>query len=400
MPAKRTIVRDGVYRDQRGKFWIRVWVRGKRKWHRLEALNLKYAEMEARALKTDQARAKVGQAKDPFGAAGSFQRLADLYLAARCPNQKMEPRGEEFCATEKYRLKTILEFWGRMDPEEIGKPQAFEYSVWRKDRCRRGSGGDRTVDLDLVTASNVLNYAVGIGLLKNNGIASKRPRFRVSRDVVHSRERAPANGDQIHQIAEYMFSELDREVLGWLVLFSAMTGCRNVELRMLRSDARTPDEPGFISGGFLFLRRAKGGKFPYRPITDDFAEMLHCYLYWKQCRYPDSRWYFPTFDGREALHKDTLRNSMYRANEEKGFPNITPHGLRSFYVTKRRSDGIPDLQIAAEIGDSTVALISTTYGDLPPNWTPGAGEKLSFRPTEGLPSWERWRPIEEKIVSI
>jgi len=79
-------------------------------------------------------------------------------------------------------------------------------------------------------------------------------------------------------------------------------------------------------------------------------------------------------------------------------PHVTAHGLRSFYVTKRRSDGIADAQIAAEIGDNNVEMISQTYGDRPPNWT--GGQKLSFLPSEGLPAWRRWAPAQDKIVAI
>jgi hypothetical protein len=54
----------------------------------------------------------------------------------------------------------------------------------------------------------------------------------------------------------------------------------------------------------------------------------------------------------------------------------------------RRSHGIADNQIAAEIGDRTVELIHRTYGDLPPTWSGMA--KLSWRPSSGEPAWARW----------
>jgi hypothetical protein len=62
--------------------------------------------------------------------------------------------------------------------------------------------------------------------------------------------------------------------------------------------------------------------------------------------------------GKEALWRALKRMKS----------GVTSHGMRAYYVTVRRSQGIKDGQIAAEIGDkSGVALIVSTYGDLPPN---------------------------------
>lgn len=64
----------------------------------------------------------------------------------------------------------------------------------------------------------------------------------------------------------------------------------------------------------------------------------------------------------------------------------TSHGLRAFYVSVRRSEGAPDGQIAAEIGDKSVSLIQHTYGSIPPGWQGGA--ELSFLPKEAMPAWD------------
>jgi hypothetical protein len=45
--------------------------------------------------------------------------------------------------------------------------------------------------------------------------------------------------------------------------------------------------------------------------------------------------------------------------------HITPHGLRSYFVTQARQSGLTDAEIAMLIGDKTgPALIASTYGDL------------------------------------
>jgi hypothetical protein len=52
----------------------------------------------------------------------------------------------------------------------------------------------------------------------------------------------------------------------------------------------------------------------------------------------------------------------------------------AFYVTARRSQAIPDAQVAAGIGDKSGAtIIETTHGAIPPNWQ-GRGEPLDWLP--------------------
>lgn len=398
MPTIRKQVATGVYKDQNGKFWIRPWVNRKRTWRKLQAIAHRYAVIEAASKKTDHQRAKVGLAKDPFAPRGdNFREMAEMYLAASCPNNCLEPRPPEFCAVEKTRLKFLTQFFGTTPLDDIKIPKLHDYRIWRVTYCRRGKG-NRTVDMDMCTLSNVISYAVAIGRIEMNYIKHGRPRFQKSAAVSRSRERAPASADQVHKIAEFFFRTLKSEVNGWLVLFSMMTGCRNVELRKLRMDAKTHDEPGFIQANCLFIRRAKGGVNPFIQITDEIAEMIDCFLYWHQCRYPESPWYFPGWVTGEPIQKDSLRNAMYAACAHYQFRNFTPHGLRSFYVTKRRGDGIFDSQIASEIGDKTTSLISQTYGDVPPNWL--GRVKLSFKPSTGLPAWLQWQPPEQKIVTF
>jgi hypothetical protein len=44
---------------------------------------------------------------------------------------------------------------------------------------------------------------------------------------------------------------------------------------------------------------------------------------------------------------------------------VTPHGLRSYFVTQARQSGLTDADIAMLIGDKTgPAIISQTYGDV------------------------------------
>ena len=48
--------------------------------------------------------------------------------------------------------------------------------------------------------------------------------------------------------------------------------------------------------------------------------------------------------------------------------HVTPHGLRSYFVTQARQSGLSDAEIAMLIGDKTgPAIIALTYGDVRPD---------------------------------
>lgn len=387
---KRTSIGNGVYKDPRGKFWVRPHVGQYRSWRKLKALTQKHAVEEARALYTDHNRAQLGLSpRSPFQRhqGQTFAALADAYVSAGCPDRRLQPRHVSFCTTEIDRLAHLREFFGTHAPEAIRLSLLPKYREWRAARVTKaGCTGNRAVDLELVTLSNVLSYAVATDQLAVNAIRTGRPKFQSASAVKHSRERTIETGDQLNALAQQLFQDPRSEVMGWLLLFSAMTGCRNTELRSLRTDAQTPGEPGYIDNGYLFIRRAKSGLHPYLELAGDLGEMVESFRKWHQKRFPDSPWFFPGRDTLEPVGESGLHHALKRACQKLNLPHCAPHGLRSFYVTKRRSDGAPDVQIAAEIGDQTVALISETYGDVPPNWL---GRKcISFRPTAGEPVWK------------
>lgn len=385
---KRTAIGGGLYKDTRkGVYWVRPWVDGKRTWRQLRAKTERLAAEEARALLTDHARSRIGTAKSPFApASDSFADMADLYIAAKCPDKRLQTRPPAFCAVEADRIRYLRGFFGKTPLEEIRLPLLPKYKDWRVERReKKHFTGLRAVDLELVTLSNVLTYAVSIERLDFNRVRSGRPKFQVASQVSHSRERAIQSGDELHKLARYFFQSRKSEAMGWLLLFSAMTGCRNVELLSLRTDGVGPEDPGFIQSGYLFIRRAKRGLFPWIELAGEVGEMIESFLQWHQNRHPGSPWFFPGRTSSEQIQKDSFRHALYRACDQVHIGRCSPHGLRSFYVTKRRSDGAPDVQIAAEIGDRTVSLISQTYGDVPPNWF--GAKKLSFKPSEGEPAW-------------
>ncbi len=75
---------------------------------------------------------------------------------------------------------------------------------------------------------------------------------------------------------------------------------------------------------------------------------------------------FPSpFDASKPRDVSAIRHRITAACKKLELGHVTPHGLRSFFVTQARQSGLTDAEIAALIGDKTgPTIIATTYGDL------------------------------------
>lgn len=370
-----------TYQDKKGRYWARFPVHGRYTWKLLRDVTTKR-----------DAIAEAQSATAPR--ADSFTALSQLYVDAGCPNRRMETRPAYFVKEETARVVTLQEWFGNFTADEIRLPLIPKYAAWRMRRCRTKHGCQRAVDKDLNTLSNVLQYGIVIQAIEQNHIRYNRPRYRKTSDVIHCRTKMPEDADTIHEVCDYLLSNSVRsEVFAWMTLFQMFTGCRTSELLRLRLDAPA-GSPGHRADGHLHLgRRSKSGVNPFIAIGDDFARMLQCFDLWHRSRHPRHKPYFPSPFGSVTTAK-SHGHALRRVCESLNIPHITPHGLRAYYVTKRRRDGAHDAVVASEIGDKTVTLIATTYGDIP------GGKLLTWKPGRGLPSWDRWLPEQAKIARI
>ena len=71
------------------------------------------------------------------------------------------------------------------------------------------------------------------------------------------------------------------------------------------------------------------------------------------------------FDPKNPRDASAIRHRITLACKKLQIGHVTPHGLRSYFVTQARQSGLTDAEIAALIGDKTgPAIIATTYGDI------------------------------------
>jgi integrase len=356
-----------------GKFYSRPSILGRRTWKLLKATTLEDANAEA------SKAMGFGKVK----AAGTIGDLAIAYVEAGCPDKRGQPR--KSARQELRNTSRILEIMGKTDPTSITQWDLIQYGKTR-------ASAPRAADCELQTLSNILNWGVMAGAIPENR-ARVRPRVQKSSDVRHCRECMPANGDELHDIAEVLFKRSTAAV-AWQFLFESFTGLRTSECIALRMDAKTRQEPGFMEGRYLYCRRGKAGRFPYVEMHSALTAAIEWHRKWHAYVHPGNPWWFPGTDGGK-MPEATLRSRLNVLGKELGWPNRTSHGLRAYFVTVWRSLGRSNEQVAAMIGDRTSSLIETTYGALPEVWSGGA--PLSFMPTDSPPAWRRitWEMKEQ-----
>jgi integrase len=378
-------VAPGIYsHTDTGKFYERPVVNGRRTFRVLKGWNLKLAKEELRAKRTDQARASYGNATDPYTVTVSptVANVLARWTKAGCPNARGSLPGERHKSGHEHRIRFLSAVAGNKRASEISPAWCNSYATARQKERQR----TRAVDLEIGTLKCALDYAAAHGWIDKNPLAFGRPKFHRPSAVVHCREHMPANADELHTLANALFEDSRSEVLGFETLFLAYTGCRTSEALRCRWDAKSRYEAGFVEGDFLWLKRSKGGINPFVLLHPALRKLLDRMRAWHKKRFPKSVWFFPSPRNQGATPVDTgaLAHALRRICPLAGFHHITPHGFRAYFVTVRRSQGISDAQIAAEIGDKTGAtIIAQTYGDVPPNWKGAPG--LTWEPASPAP---------------
>jgi hypothetical protein len=395
-------VEPGIYRDNlTGRFFERPTIDGKRTWRKLVGENLKLSREEyyRRRIAAASGRdpyhktwkpteAKLANSKEEARTVGDVIRR---YQKDGCPDKHLLSRPESTRASKEQHCHTLLPFWDSIDVTNATDPICDNYRDWRLGRITKGEGL-RTIDCELNTLSSAFRYSKRRGVVKLNPLTD-RPKYQPSSRVRHCREFMPTDADELHEIARELFKDRRSHVLGWQMLAEAYSGLRGCEVLKWRASAK-PGQFGFVTrdGKSMAVWRCKNQHFnnPYVHLHEGMAPMLEAHRKWREKNYPDTEWFFPG-RGREINQPVTdkaLSHALRRIWRDREH-HIKPHGNRAFYVTVRRSWGVPDNQIAYEIGHSSGgSTLESVYGGVPPHWRKGEGPRMSWLPINGKPAWD------------
>ncbi len=363
---------ENLYRRSNGRVYCRVTVGGKRKWHCLDVEEPKNARRLVREWRDEEVLKSRGI--ELPGSVLDRERLTlgkiiGAYIEAGFPTRKMRDKAASTIEREGHFLKPLEAYFGDMPAATLNVGECDKYRDWRNSggyitertqrdgskRPQQTRGGNRGVDMELGILSNALNLAVRRGVLKTNPLLG-RGRYTTAEDIRHCREVAPTP-EALQQIAFWLRGRNEQDIAD-AVLFMAYSGLRIGEALPLEWEAVNWGE------GLLQVKREKKGVNPWVAILPEMEALLRNMQ--KRAR---SHLLFPSpFNPDAPRDQSAIRHRISAACKKLGLGHVTPHGLRSHFVTQARQSGLTDAEIAMLIGDKTgPSIIAHTYGDLRPD---------------------------------
>jgi integrase len=363
---------DNLYRRSNGGLYCRATVNGKRRWHKLDVEETKNARKLIREWR-DEEVLKARGIELPNSVLERHRltagQIVSAYIAAGFPTRKMRQKADTTIESERHFLKPIVAYFGAMPAAKLTVGECDKYRDWRnrgryvttrkqRDGSRRPirtRGGDRGVDMELGVLTNALNLSVRSGLLKANPLAG-RGRYTTAEDIRHCREVAPTP-EGLQQIVAWLRERNEPDVADAVSLM-AYSGLRIGEALLLQWEAVNWSE------GLLQVQREKKGVNPWVAILPEMEALLRN----MQARAINHLLFPSPFDPAAPRDQSAIRRRLAAACKALGIGHVTPHGLRSYFVTQARQSGLTDAEIAMLIGDKTgPAIISQTYGDVRPD---------------------------------
>lgn len=354
-----------------GKIVARVRINGKASWRSTGTDDPKLARKWLRQWRTETFFAKSGMELPAVALHRerlTVGELMDAYIAAGCPTRKMHEKLPSTISKELSFCKPLRAYFGGKSAAALTLADADRYFEWRKSggyvseyklrgkpKVKRTKGGRRIVDMELGVLSNVFNLGVRRGQLKANPLAS-RGRYTTAAEIRHCRECAPTP-ENLQKIEGWL-RERGQQVVADAVCFMAYSGLRVGEALPLDWEAVNWGEK------LLHVVREKRGIMPWVPILPEMEMLLR-----QMKARALSHLLFPSpFDTSKPREASVVRRRITAACKSLGIGHVTPHGLRSYFVTQARQSGLTDAEVAMLIGDkSGPTLIASTYGDVRPD---------------------------------
>jgi integrase len=397
---KFTALGDGLYRKER-RIYFRTKVRGNWSWLSTGTGNLplarKWRENRQRELWLRQEGLLPDEVHKHRGAAITIDQLLEEYVDAGHPIVKgrvLKTKSPCSIRNEQYSLKPLRKYFGKMHAADLTLADCDRYLKWRtaggyvaEFTCRgrkitkRTLGGCRIVDLQLTFLSNACELAVRRGHLKTNPLRD-RGRYTDKDQIRHCRDVSPTPAE-LQQIVEWL-SANDQQQYADFTQFLAYSGLRVGEGQKV--------EWGQVnwSESLIHVKRSKKGLVPFVPLLPEMHDLLER----MKKDMTDARLIFPApFLTDQPLNYSAYRRYLAKACVKLGIRHVTPHGLRSYFVTQARQSGLTDAEIAQLIGDKTgPSIIEQVYGDVRPDHLLAIARKIqltaSTRDVQATPSSE------------
>jgi len=368
-------------RGTNDNIFARVRIDGCRYWLNTETTDDATARKVLKKWREDQILRRNGV--EPTVAALERQRLTvtealDTYISLGHPDRKMRRKKPSTVANETKIFNRLRPFFGHRTAVSLTLKCCDSYRDWRMSggytweragKHRSSQAGNRIVDIELQTLSVVLDLSVRQQKIHFNPLKN-RTRYHREEETRHCREVAPTP-QELLMIAKSL-RRAGKEVHAACALFLAFSGLRINEALPL--DWETVDRRGEI----IHVKREKRGINPWVPIMDRMAPLLD-----EMKKTFRSHLLFPSpLHPNKPIAYSTIAGALRKVCEDLGIRLVTPHGLRSYFVTQCRTQ-LSDAEIAALIGDkSGAAIIARTYGDIRPDRLHQQAKQVRLLPQE------------------
>lgn len=313
----------------------------------------------------------------------TVREVVDSYLKAGCPTRTMRSKSSYTVRNERYFLNPVLVYFGAIPAASLTLGDCDNYLDWRtsggyvatftvrgKPQTMQTRGGKRAVDLELVVLGNALSLAARRGMLNSNPLKG-RGRYTCASEVRHCREVAPSP-EGLKRLETWFRGRQEHGVAD-LVCFLAYSGLRIGEALAMEWESVDWVE------GILHVKREKRGIMPWTPILSEMEALLR-----DMQKRATSYLLFPSpFVPEKPADASAIRRRIRVACKTLDLAHVTPHGLRSYFVTRARESGLSDAEIAMLIGDKTgPAIIAHTYGDVRPEHLLRQAQRIQLTATQ------------------
>lgn len=341
--GKQTWLSTGTNEPREARAWLKKW--RNEEWMEQNGL-------EPKGVTLHRGRVTVGEVLDAYDKAGF-------------PTRKMQQKAAYTVRGERYAMNPVRTYFSDKPAAGLTLHDCDKYLDWRtsggyvakftvrgRPQTIQTRGGKRAVDLELVVLGNALNLAVRRGVLSSNPLAG-RSRYTSASEVRHCREVAPVP-EGLVKIESWLRTRNEQSVAD-LICFLAYSGLRIGEALAMEWEMVDWTER------LLHVKREKKGITPWVPILSEMEALLR-----EMKKRATSYLLFPSsFDATKTADASAIRRRLRAACETLELGHVTPHGLRSYFVTQARQSGLSDAEIATLIGDKTgPAIIAHTYGDV------------------------------------
>jgi integrase len=358
-----TTGRDNLVRHKSGRYYARVFGKGKEVWKSLKTSHFSVAQARlAEFLKEHRQRAGNGNGSPGISAKMTFGEAVTSHLRDLDNNVEIKPRTRAYY---RERLRALEKSWPNLSATEIRKITSGDCKAWagKYGRAAAPTNYNNTIAL----LRHVFAVAVEAGVIYANPAAVLK--------------RAPLRGKEVRLPTAAQFGAMVEEM-------------RNGHGRFSRDCA------DFVEGlAYTGMRKGEANALEWRDLDFEASEIVvrgdavtgtKGGEGWRRVpMIPDARTLFERLRAErvsESLEEKVFRvgecqKALDRALKKVGAHRITHHDLRHLFATRCIESGVDISTVSRWLGHKDGgALLMKTYGHLRREHSQAQALKVTFAP--------------------